>query len=88
MFLDRRHGTWRDRHRGGSAGSVSDDPYLFRTFVRVVQPSGGYGHVGTELVYATAEDLEPPFRVEPGQTTRGVNVAGLSFVIALAVPCS
>ena len=67
-------------------GSGSDDPYLFRTVVRVVQPSKGYCHVGTELVYATQEDLEPPFHVVEGETTRGVNSAGLSFVIALAVP--
>ncbi|CAJ1344951.1 unnamed protein product [Effrenium voratum] len=68
-------------------GCVSDDPYLFRTFVRVVQPAGGrYPHVGTELVYATEQpDLAPPFQVEPGETSRGVNSQGLAFVIALAV---
>mmetsp|Transcript_13403 Transcript_13403/g.27905 ORF Transcript_13403/g.27905 Transcript_13403/m.27905 type:complete len:346 (-) Transcript_13403:177-1214(-) len=67
-------------------GCVSDDPYLFRTFVRMVQPPAGHAHVGTELAYATdCSDLEPPFKVEPGEPSRGVNSAGLAFVVALAV---
>lgn len=74
-------------------GCVSDDPYLFRTFVRVVQPAPKdenapmpHAHVGMELVYATDRaDLEPPFKVEPGEASRGINSEGLAFVIALAV---
>jgi len=66
-------------------GCVSDDPYLFRTFVRVAQPVDGHAHVGTELVYATDSDMEPPFKVEVGEASRGINSEGLAFVIALAV---
>ena len=70
-------------------GGVSDDPYLFRTFVRAVRSWDGMGHIGTELRYVdsneAAGDRPPPFEVEPGQPTRGVNSAGLSFTAALAV---
>eukprot|EP00928_Gymnodinium_smaydae_P061558 TRINITY_DN45604_c0_g1_i1.p1 TRINITY_DN45604_c0_g1~~TRINITY_DN45604_c0_g1_i1.p1 ORF type:complete len:386 (-),score=34.96 TRINITY_DN45604_c0_g1_i1:321-1430(-) len=82
-------------------GSVSDDPYLFRTFVRVQQPKPSEQkaerphlcHLGTELCYATRgpgvpawiEDLPPPFEVQPGQPSRGVNAAGLAFTCALAI---
>ena len=34
-------------------GSVSDDPYDVRTFVRAVKPAGGLPHTGTELVATT-----------------------------------
>lgn len=75
-------------------GGVSDDPYLFRTFVRAVAPAeAAYAHLGTELRYVTehpqlaasAEGLPPPFEVEPGQPSRGVNAAGLAFTCALAI---
>ena len=70
-------------------GGVSDDPYLFRTFVRAVQAWDGFGHIGTELRYVDSNEAAgnrpPPFEVEPGQPTRGVNSAGLAFTAALAV---
>lgn len=31
-------------------GSVSDDPYDVRTFLRQVKPAGWQAHIGTELV--------------------------------------
>mmetsp|Transcript_35964 Transcript_35964/g.58012 ORF Transcript_35964/g.58012 Transcript_35964/m.58012 type:complete len:351 (-) Transcript_35964:302-1354(-) len=65
-------------------GGVSDDPYLFRTFVQAAL--GPAGHIATELRYVrTAEDLPPPFEWEPGQPGRCVNAAGLAFTVALAV---
>mmetsp|Transcript_141785 Transcript_141785/g.395324 ORF Transcript_141785/g.395324 Transcript_141785/m.395324 type:complete len:374 (+) Transcript_141785:70-1191(+) len=77
-------------------GGVSDDPYLFRTFVRVVLPAkaSSFAHIGSELQYVKAaypqlacsiEGLPPPFEVEPGQPSRGINAAGLAFTCALAV---
>ena len=70
-------------------GGVSDDPYLFRTFVRAVCAADGMGHIGTELRYVdsndAAGDRPPPFEVQPGQPTRAVNNAGLAFTAALAV---
>ena len=66
-------------------GGVSDDPYLFRTFVRAVRASDGMGHIGTELRYVDSTGDPPPFEVEPGQPTRGINSAGLAFTAALAV---
>jgi len=82
--------------RSGEAllGSVSDDPYLFRTFVKA-DMGGRQPYVGTELRYIPAstevtglsgqEDLPPPFQWEPGQPGRGVNAAGLAFTVALVV---
>ena len=66
-------------------GGVSDDPYLFRTFVRVVQPSNTLAHIGTELRYVSDGAQPPPFEVEIGQPSRGVNAAGLAFTCALAM---
>lgn len=72
---------------------VSDDPYLFRTFVRAVLPSSEskeLAHIGTELRYDTkayppAKKLPPPFEWAKGQPSRGTNAAGLAFTCALAV---
>eukprot|EP00931_Biecheleriopsis_adriatica_P118230 TRINITY_DN93677_c0_g1_i1.p1 TRINITY_DN93677_c0_g1~~TRINITY_DN93677_c0_g1_i1.p1 ORF type:complete len:357 (-),score=54.98 TRINITY_DN93677_c0_g1_i1:192-1262(-) len=75
-------------------GSVSDDPYLFRSFLTAnlgsCQP-----FIGAELRYVPAkraitgidgqEDLPPPFHWEQGQPGRGVNAAGLAFTVALAI---
>jgi hypothetical protein len=69
-------------------GGVSDDPYLFRTFVRVVQMPKNtkcFAHLGTELRYVDGGEKPPPFDVEVGQPSRGVNAAGLSFTCALVM---
>mmetsp|Transcript_28648 Transcript_28648/g.82880 ORF Transcript_28648/g.82880 Transcript_28648/m.82880 type:complete len:376 (+) Transcript_28648:33-1160(+) len=80
-------------------GGVSDDPYLFRTFVRAhYGPRAGkaacFAHLGSELRYVTegpeaeaagAVQLAPPFEVEPGQPSRAINEAGLAFTCALAI---
>jgi hypothetical protein len=70
-------------------GGVSDDPYLFRTFVRVVQNPNTPAHIGTELRYVddapACHNHLPPFEVEAGQPSRGVNAAGLAFTCALVI---
>ena len=38
-------------------GSVSDDPYDVRTFLRQVRPAGSQAHIGTELVSTTEHTL-------------------------------
>jgi hypothetical protein len=64
-------------------GSISDDPYDIRTFVRLVRGDGEYAHVGTELVSSTDRTLaERGYLCRAGETTRGVNEAGLAFTIA------
>ncbi len=65
-------------------GSVSDDPYDVRTFVRIVNPRGMLPHVGSELVSTTDVTLaERGYFSEPGETSRGINQAGLGFTCAL-----
>jgi len=65
-------------------GSVSDDPYDVRTFVRTVKPAGSQAHIGTELVSTTEHTLvERGYFVDPGETTRGVNESGLAFTCAM-----
>lgn len=65
-------------------GSVSDDPYDIRTFLRLVRPGGAQAHIGTELVSTTEHTLvERGYFVEPGETTRGVNKSGLAFTCAM-----
>ena len=65
-------------------GSVSDDPYDVRTFVRTVKPAGLQAHIGTELVSTTDHTLvERGYFVDPGETTRGVNESGLAFTCAM-----
>ena len=71
---------------GGEAliGSVSDDPYDIRTFLRLVKPAGTLAHLGTELI-STAEHtlMERGYFAHPGETTRGLNESGLAFTCAL-----
>lgn len=65
-------------------GSVSDDPYDVRTFVRLVKPAGVLAHIGTELVSTTEHTLvERGYFAGPGETTRGINEAGLAFTCAM-----
>lgn len=64
-------------------GGVSDDPYDVRTFVRIVNPAGAQPHVGTELVSVSDQTLlERGYFASAGETTRGVNQAGLAFTCA------
>jgi len=65
-------------------GSVSDDPYDVRTFLRQVKPVGSQAHMGTELVSTTEHTLvERGYFVNPGETTRGINESGLAFTSAM-----
>jgi hypothetical protein len=65
-------------------GSVSDDPYDVRTTLRIVRPIGEQGHIGTELVSTTEHTLaERGYFARPGETTRGLNAAGLAFTCAM-----
>ncbi len=65
-------------------GSVSDDPYDVRTFVRSEHPQGLLAHVGTELVATRPPSFEERgFFCQEGETSRGVNAAGLAFNSAL-----
>ena len=65
-------------------GSVSDDPYDVRTFLRQVKPAGSQAHMGTELVSTTEHTLvERGYFVDPGETTRGINESGLAFTCAM-----
>jgi len=67
-------------------GSVSDNPYDVRTFVKAVRPTKGLAHVGTELVSTTEHSLtERGYFARPGETTRGVNEAGLAFTCAMVI---
>lgn len=78
--------TGREANAAGEAliGSVSDDPYDIRTFLRVVRPEDGARHIGTELV-STSEHtlLERGYIASPGETTRGINEHGLAFNCAM-----
>lgn len=65
-------------------GSVSDDPYDIRTFLRLVRPDGSQAHIGTELVSTTEHTLiERGYFAGPGETTRGINKSGLAFTCAM-----
>ncbi|MBW1850945.1 MAG: hypothetical protein JRF52_04895 [Deltaproteobacteria bacterium] len=65
-------------------GSVSDDPYDVRTFLRHVKPVGSQAHIGTELVSTTEHTLvERGYFVDPGETTRGITESGLAFTCAM-----
>lgn len=77
--------TGEDWTADGSAilGSISDDPYDIRTFVRVLCPDDGYAHLGTELISTTENTLaERGYLCNPYETTRAVNEAGLAFTCA------
>jgi len=65
-------------------GSVSDDPYDVRTFVRSHHPQGRLSHVGTELVTTRPPSFaERGYFCQDGDTSRGVNSAGLAFTCAI-----
>lgn len=67
-------------------GSVSDDPYDVRTFLRAVTPADALAHIGTELVSTSEHTLtERGYFAAPGETTRGVNTAGLAFTCAMVI---
>jgi hypothetical protein len=65
-------------------GSVSDDPYDIRTFLKEVRSPGKLDHIGTELISTTDHTLtERGYFARPGETTRGLNNAGLAFTCAM-----
>ena len=65
-------------------GSVSDDPYDVRTFLRHVKHAGSQAHIGTELVSTTEHTLvERGYFVDPDETTRGITESGLAFTCAM-----
>lgn len=65
-------------------GSVSDDPYDVRTFVRSIHPREGLAHIGTELSTTRAPSFtERGYFCQDGDTSRGINAAGLSFTCAI-----
>jgi Acyl-coenzyme A:6-aminopenicillanic acid acyl-transferase len=65
-------------------GSISDDPYDIRTFVRSKHPKGRIAHVGTELIATKPPSfVERGFFCREGDTSRGVNAAGLAFTCAM-----
>lgn len=67
-------------------GSVSDDPYDVRTFLRVIHNPTGLDHIGTELISTTEHTLsERGYFAKLGETTRGVNAAGLAFTCAMII---
>jgi len=71
-------------HGEALIGSVSDDPYDIRTFLRLVKPAGSQPHIGTELVSTTEHSLiERGYFAHPGETTRGLNESGLAFTCAM-----
>lgn len=64
-------------------GSISDDPYDIRTFVRALCPERELAHLGTELVSTSEHTLEERgYPCRPYETTRAVNEAGLAFTCA------
>jgi len=66
-------------------GSVSDNPYDVRTFMKQVNV-GKYAHLGTELISTTEHTLtERGYFARAGETTRGVNEAGLAFTCAMVI---
>jgi hypothetical protein len=71
-------------HGDAIIGSVSDDPYDIRTFLRLVRPAGSQAHLGTELVSTTEHTLvERGYFANPGETTRGLNESRLAFTCAM-----
>lgn len=78
--------TGTDANPAGEAliGSISDDPYDIRTFLRVVRPEGAPRHIGTELVSTSERSLtERGYIASPGETTRGINEHGLAFTCSM-----
>ncbi|MEM1282616.1 MAG: carcinine hydrolase/isopenicillin-N N-acyltransferase family protein [Chlamydiota bacterium] len=67
-------------------GSVSDDPYDIRTFLKAVSSEGNFSHLGTELISTSEHTLtERGYFARPGETTRGINEAGLAFTCAMVI---
>lgn len=67
-------------------GSVSDDPYDVRTFMKSVTTSHSLAHIGTELVSTTEHTLEERgYFARLGETTRGINESGVAFTCAMVI---
>lgn len=80
--------TGKDYTENGEAliGSVSDDPYDIRTFLKYVPDKKDFSHIGTELISTTEHTLtERGYFANPDETTRGINKAGLAFTCAMVM---
>lgn len=67
-------------------GSVSDDPYDIRTYLKSINGKDNLDHIGTELISTTEHTLtERGYFARPGETTRGLNSAGLGFTCAMVI---
>lgn len=67
-------------------GSVSDNPYDIRTFMKAVYTENAFAHIGTELVSTSNHTLtERGYFAHPDETTRGINTAGLAFTCAMVI---
>jgi len=65
-------------------GSVSDDPYDVRTFMKVVKSENELTHIGTELTSTSEHTLEERgYFARFNETTRGINESGLAFTSAM-----
>lgn len=64
-------------------GSVSDNPYDIRTFLKFVKEDK-FSHIGTELISTTEHTLKQRgYFAKAQETTRGVNEKGLAFTCAI-----
>jgi Acyl-coenzyme A:6-aminopenicillanic acid acyl-transferase len=85
-FLIGVTGTGYSKTEEALIGSVSDDPYDVRTFVKGVRKKDTLAHIGTELISTTEHTLtERGYFARPGETTRGINEAGLAFTCAMVI---
>ncbi len=67
-------------------GSVSDDPYDVRTYLRIIRSAKDFAHIGTELVSTTVHTLtERGYFSRHGETSRGINEVGLAFTCAMVI---
>ncbi|PIS00930.1 MAG: hypothetical protein COT84_05060 [Chlamydiae bacterium CG10_big_fil_rev_8_21_14_0_10_35_9] len=83
-FLMGATGKGITKHPEALLGSVSDNPYDVRTFLKIVHEPKLFTHIGTELTSTTERTLEERgYFARLGETTRGVNEKGLSFTSAI-----
>jgi len=67
-------------------GSVSDDPYDIRTFLKLKTEPDAIDFIGTELISTTKNTLaDRGYFARPGETTRGLNASGLGFTCAMVI---
>ena len=67
-------------------GSVSDDPYDVRTFMKAVHADRCLSHLGTELFSTSEHTLEQRgYFARVNETTRGINEEGVAFTCAMVI---